>query len=139
MAAATPRYFSNIVSATQGGDAIVGVLALQLNTTRTRKEKRGDGKQSAFDNVGEALGVRLSFSNVAAAHDYMAKAEGNLVVTYRPFGGGSAVTCTIKNVLANSISKNVPTLQDTSIGEVSVDATASYGDSDTFATMVAYS
>lgn len=138
MAAATPLYLSNTVSATQGGDAIAGLLTVREQLSRVRKEKKGDGKQIVYDHVGDQLNLTLTFSNVAAAHDYMAKSEGNLVVTSRKVGGTTKV-CTIKNVLASGMGKTTPDLQTTAIGEVSVEATASYGDSDTYATMVVYS
>jgi len=137
MAAGTPLYLANTKSATQGGDAIAGLLDVRENLRRIRKEKRGDGKQVVFDHVGDQLDLTLRFSNITAAHDYMAKAEGNLVLVADIFSGATK-QATIKNVLASGMNKNVPTLQETGIGEVTVEATANFGDSDTYATMVVY-
>jgi hypothetical protein len=129
------RFLSNTVKATHGAAQVEGLLTVRENYRPLYKVKTGDGKQAVRDHVADELTLSLTFSNDAAASDFAAAGEANLVIRADEFGGGQ-VDVTYKNVAVDSGDKSVPTRQDTAIGTVTINATATFGDADTYATMV---
>lgn len=128
---------TNTVKATHGSTPtqVEGLLSVSDDFGFVEKVFRGDGAPEEYDQVGGQLSLNLEFNSMQAAHDFAANAESNLVVRER-IKGGTLRDVTIKNVKAQRVGRNVPTLQDSATGTVRVSARATLGASDTYATMI---